>query len=144
VRQTETADHPEILARHGSLVVLVEDDDSLRTALKRVLRAWGFETRAYASAEAALADEHLDGPDCLVVDVGLLGLSGLELVDRLRLRGARAQVIVISARDEAEVRDEMKQRGIEHFLAKPFLGSALVRTVDAVLGERQPAGDADR
>jgi len=144
VRQTDTPDHPEILARHGSLVVLVEDDDGLRAALKRVLRAWGFETRAYASAEAALADDHLDRPDCLVVDVGLPGLSGLELVDRLRLRGNRAPVIVISAQEEAQLRDAIRQRGIEHFLAKPFLGSVLVRNVDAVLGERQRGRNADR
>lgn len=71
-------------------------------------------------------------------------MSGLELVDRLRQRGIPAPVIVISAREEAQLREEIRQRGIEHFLAKPFLGSVLVRTVDAVLGERLRGGSAAR
>ncbi len=144
VRQIETSDHPAALARHGEVVVLVEDDDSLRAALRRVLGAWGLETRVYASAEAALADNHSDWPDCLVVDVGLPGMSGLELIDSLRQRGVRAPVVVISAREQAQMRDEIRRRGIEHFLAKPFLGSELVRTVDAVLGRRQRARNTDR
>jgi FixJ family two-component response regulator len=119
------------------VVVLVEDDDGLRAALKRLLRAWGFEARAYADAEAALADPDLDWPECLVVDLNLPAMSGLELVDRLRQRGVLAPAVVISAQDQARVRDELRCRGIEHFLPKPFLGSELVRTVDAALAGRR-------
>lgn len=144
MRQTETSGPPAAPARRGRVIVLVEDDDSLRAALKRVLRASGFEARAYASAEAALADSQPDWSDCLVVDIGLPGMSGLELVDRLRQRGIPAPVIFVSAREEAQLRDEIRRRGIEHFLAKPFLGSVLVRTVDAVLGERPRGGSAAR
>jgi len=122
------------------VVILVEDDEGLRAALKRVLRAWGFETKAFASAEDALADSDLDWPDCLVVDLNLPALSGLDLVDRLRQRGVTAPAVMISAQDEARVRDELRRRGIRHFLPKPFLGSALVRTVDAAL-EEGPGGD---
>jgi FixJ family two-component response regulator len=121
------------------VVILVEDDEGLRAALKRVLRAWGFETKAFASAEDALADSDLDWPDCLVVDLNLPAMSGLDLVDRLRQRGVTAPAVMISAQDEARVRDELRRRGIRHFLPKPFLGSALVRTVDAALAER-PGG----
>lgn len=121
------------------MVILVEDDEGLRAALKRVLRAWGFETKAFASAEDALADNGLDWPDCLVVDLNLPAMSGLDLVDRLRQRGVTAPAVMISAQDEARVRDELRRRGIRHFLPKPFLGSALVRTVDAALAER-PGG----
>ena len=132
------------MAQHGRLVVLVEDDDSLRTALERLLRAGGFETKAYGSAEAALADPDLDAPDCLVVDLCLPALSGLELVDSLRRRGIQAPVIAISAREEALVHDEIGRRGIEHFLAKPFLGSTLLRIIDAVLGENEGAANTLR
>lgn len=132
------------MARHGRLVVLVEDDDSLRTALERLLRAGGFETRTYASAESALADPQLDWPDCLVIDLCLPAMSGLELVDSLRRRGLKAPVITISAREEAQVRNEIARRGIEHFLAKPFLGSTLLRIVDAVVGENEGAGSTLR
>lgn len=123
------------------MVVLVEDDEGLRAALQRVLRAWGFETRAHASAEEALADPALDCPDCLVVDLNLPAMSGLDLIDRLRERGVTAPAVVISAQDEAKVRLETRRRGIEHFLPKPFLGSALVRQVDAALADGR-RGDA--
>lgn len=119
------------------MVIVVEDDEGLRAALGRVLHAWGFETKTYASAEAALADEDLDWPDCVVVDLNLPAMSGFDLLDRLRQRGVTAPAVVISAQDEARVREELRRRGIEHFLPKPFLGSALVRTVDAVLGHRR-------
>lgn len=121
-------------------MILVEDDEGLRAALKRVLRAWGFETRAFGSAEAALADPAADSPDCLVIDINLPAMSGLDLIDRLRERGITAPAVAISARDEAKFREEIRRRGIEHFLLKPFLGSALVRTVDAVLDPRRRGG----
>jgi FixJ family two-component response regulator len=126
--------------RDGHAVILVEDDEGLRAALQRLLRAWGFETRAYASAEEALADPALDCPDCLVVDLHLPAMSGLDLIDRLRERGLTAPAVVISAQDEARMRQETRRRGIAHFLPKPFLGSALVRKIDAALAERRGGG----
>lgn len=137
---TERADEPPAgtPGRQGNVVVLVEDDDGLRTALVRVLGARHFETRAYASAEEALADRDLDWPDCLVVDLNLPAMSGFELIDTLRQRGMRAPAVAISANDEARVRDEVRRRGIEHFLAKPFLGSALVALLEAVVVRQRP------
>ena len=107
----------------------------------RVLSARRFETKAFASAEAALADRDLDWPDCLVVDLNLPALSGLDLVERLRQRGVTAPAVAISANDEARVRDEVRRRGVEHFLAKPFLGSALIALLEQIVGRQQPAGD---
>ena len=107
----------------------------------RVLSARRFETKAFASAEAALADRDLDWPDCLVVDLNLPALSGLDLVERLRQRGVTAPAVAISANDEARVRDEVRRRGVEHFLAKPFLGSALISLLEQIVGRQQPAGD---
>jgi len=122
-------------------VLLVEDDEGLRAALVRVLSARRFETKAFASAEAALADRDLDWPNCLVVDLNLPALSGLDLVERLRQRGVTAPAVAISANDEARVRDEVRRRGVEHFLAKPFLGSALIALLEQIVGRQQPAGD---
>jgi len=127
--------------RQGRVVLLVEDDEGLRAALVRVLSARRFETKAFASAEAALADRDLDWPDCLVVDLNLPALSGLDLVERLRQRGVTAPAVAISANDEARVRDEVRRRGVEHFLAKPFLGSALIALLEQIVGRQQPAGD---
>ena len=127
--------------RQGRVVLLVEDDEGLRAALVRVLSARRFETKAFASAEAALADRDLDWPDCLVVDLNLPALSGLDLVERLRQRGLTAPAVAISANDEARVRYEVRRRGVEHFLAKPFLGSALISLLEQIVGRQQPAGD---
>jgi FixJ family two-component response regulator len=127
------ADSPAVVHRHGSVIVLVEDDAGLRTALERVLRTAGFEARAYGSAEAALSDGFVARADCLVVDLNLPAMSGLDLVDRLHSHGVAAPAVVITAHDEARIRDEVRGRGVEHFLAKPFLGSVLVRLVDTVV-----------
>lgn len=126
------------------MVILVEDDEGLRGALGRVLRASGFEAQAYASAEAALADRDLDWPDGLVVDLNLPAMSGLDLVDRLRQRGVKAPAVVITANDGARVRAEVRRRGIEHLLAKPFLGSALVGLLDTMLGGRHDGAGVQR
>lgn len=130
-------------ARRSLVVVLVEDDDGLRAALVRLLRARCFETKSYASAEAVLADPDLDEPDSLVVDLNLPAMSGLDLVDRLRERGMTAPAVAITAHDEARVRAEVKRSGVEHFLAKPFLGTVLVALLIAIVGLPRPAGGGD-
>lgn len=133
----------DIVDRHGHVVILVEDDEGLRGALERVLRAAGFEAQSYASAEAALAARRLEWADCLVVDLNLPAMSGLDLVDRVRQHGVTVPAVLITAHDEPRVRDEVKRRGIQHFLVKPFLGSALVRLLDGVIigsGDGAPAG----
>jgi FixJ family two-component response regulator len=127
------SDSPAVVHRHGRVIVLVEDDAGLRTALERVLSASGFDAQAYGSAEAVLGDGFFAGADCLVVDLNLPAMSGLDLVDRLRSRGVDAPAVVITAHDEARIRDEVQRHGIEHFLAKPFLGSALVRLIDSIV-----------
>ena len=124
--------------RHNPVVILVEDDDGLRVALGRVLRASGFATRAYGSAEALLQDVPAHAADCLVVDLELPAMSGLDLVARLRQEGVQTPAVAISARDEASVREAVRRRGIERFLGKPFLGSLLVGTVNELLAGHQP------
>jgi FixJ family two-component response regulator len=132
-----TASHrPGTAGLPARVVILVEDDEGLRVALLRVLRTSGFKARAYDSAQAMLDDAQSEPADCLVVDIHLPGMSGLELVDRLRGCGRKLPAVAISAHDEASVREAVRRRGIERFLGKPFLGSTLVRT----LNELMPAG----
>jgi FixJ family two-component response regulator len=133
-------EHPDLVRRHGHVVILVEDDAGLRTALERMLRTAGFEAQAYADAESVLADHLVDWADCMVIDVGLPALSGFDLLQRLRDRGVTAPAVVISAQDEQRLRLEAERRGVMHFLAKPFLGSALLRLLDGVIGNGPAAG----
>ena len=124
--------------RHSPVVFVVEDDEGLRVALLRMLRAKGFQARAYDCGEALLEDTRSAEADCLVVDVHLPAMSGLDLVERLRQRGLKTPAVAISAHDEAGVREAARRKGIDRFLGKPFLGSVLVGTVNELLSERGP------
>jgi FixJ family two-component response regulator len=125
---------PDVVDRHGRVVILVEDDAGLRCALERLLRASGFDAKSFGSAEEALRIFDQEPVDCLVVDVNLPAVSGLDLIDRLRERQVAVPAIVISAQDEQHIRSAARTRGVSHFLAKPFLGSALIRALDRVCG----------
>ncbi|HRH90227.1 MAG TPA: response regulator, partial [Rubrivivax sp.] len=83
---------------------------------------------------------HVALADCLVVDLNLPAMSGLDLVERPRERGLDTPTVAISAHDVAPLRQRLRQCGIEHFLAKPFRGSVLVRSVGAALGQRRDGG----
>jgi len=117
-------------------VILVEDDEGLRLALLRLLRAFGFSACGYASAEGLLDDPRPPPADCLVVDLHLPAMSGLELMTRLRRSGLRAPAVAISAHDDAGTREAVRSLGIERFLGKPFLGKTLIDTVNELIGAR--------
>jgi FixJ family two-component response regulator len=124
------------------VVVIVDDDDGLRIALERVLRAYGFDVHAFCSAEDVLQAQDIECCACVVVDLQLPQMSGLELADRLRERGSTAPVVAISAHDEVHVRRAVALHGIEHFLAKPFLGSMLAAQVRSLVGGRHSGAAA--
>jgi FixJ family two-component response regulator len=113
-------------------VIVVEDDQSMREAIETLLDAAGIESATYESAEALLADPTTQGARCIVSDLKLPGMSGLELMSVLRARGNESAVIVITAHDSAEVRGEAKRGGAAAYLAKPFLGSALLTAIERV------------
>jgi len=116
----------------GERVLVVEDDDSMRVAIERLLGAAGFACVAYASAEAMLAG----GPDrdaaCVVSDLKLPGMSGLDLLAEIRALGVKAPLILITAHDTPGLREEAARRGAASYLAKPFRGTALLEAVSAV------------
>ena len=117
-----------------SMVVVVEDDDSMREAFERLLTAAGYECSAFASAEELLArgaDPH-DG--CVVCDLKLPAMSGLELLDEMRAQGGWPPLILITAHDAPGVLEEAVRRGAAAYLAKPFRGIALLNAVKAVIG----------
>jgi FixJ family two-component response regulator len=100
------------------LVVVIEDDRATLKALGRVLRAGGFETAAYSSAEEFLATPPTQHPLCLVVDVQLGRMSGLELQRRLRASAPTLPVIVMTAFEDPRVRAEAQRLGCAGFLDK--------------------------
>ena len=113
-------------ARAGELVAVIENDADARSALGRLLDAAGFAHALFESAEAFLASKADRECACLVVDVHLAGMSGLDLQRRLRSEGWNAPVIVITAHASDAIRERAEQAGCAAFLTKPFNGDAIL------------------
>ncbi len=111
-------------------VAIIDDDFSICRALGRLLRAMGFETEAYHSAESFLSDGSQRDFSCLLVDVQLGGISGLEMHRRLIAMGNRTPVVFITAHDDPALRVQAEQNGCAAFLRKCDPGT---RIADALL-----------
>ena len=111
-------------------VAVVDDDASFACALGRLFRASGLDIRTYPSAEAFLAATTLPQPDCLVLDIHLGGMSGLDLQRRLRKLGALAPPIVfVTAHDASGVRAEAERDGCSAYFLKPVPGKLLIEAI---------------
>ena len=110
-------------------VAVVDDDASFACALERLFRASGFDVRTYPSAEAFLAATPLRPPDCLVLDIHLGGMSGLDLQRRLRELGAPAPIIFVTAHDAPGIREEAQQAGCSAYLLKPVSRKSLLEAI---------------
>ena len=113
--------------QHQSIVV-VEDDAGMSKAIVRLLRAAGFQPVSFASAEELLQTEAADSAACLVLDIHLPALSGLELARLLLTSGRAKPFIFITGQDEASLRDEAQRLGCAYF-HKPFEGKALLEAI---------------
>lgn len=110
-------------------VLIVEDDESMRQAIERLLGAAGIESRAYLSAEALLANGAAANASCIVSDLKLPALSGLEMLDEIRARGWQPPLILITAHDAPGLRDEAVRHGVASYLVKPFRGTVLLDAI---------------
>jgi FixJ family two-component response regulator len=114
-------------------VLVVEDDDSMREAIERLLNAAGVGCSAYASADALLTRGVDEGSACVICDLRLPGMSGLELLATLRERGISLPFILITAHDSRGLRQKAMQRGAAAYLVKPFRGTTLLEAVRAAI-----------
>ena len=115
-------------------IFLVEDDASVRRALKRLVRSFGYEVDAFASARDVLDTLSTATPDCLIVDVQMPGLNGLGLQHHLAEAGHQLPIIFITAHEDAQVYQLAMQAGAVAFLYKPFSDEALLEAIDAAIG----------
>ena len=109
------------------LVAVVDDDGPSRTALGRLLQAAGFEAALFESAEAYI--DASPAPACIVVDMQLPGMSGIELQQRLRAAGPVPPIIVTTSSHETVIRERAQQNGCAAFFWKPVDGSTLTATI---------------
>jgi FixJ family two-component response regulator len=116
------------------LVCVVDDDASILRALQRLLRSGNYAVRTFTSAEAFLASEYRPLAGCLVLDVHLGGLSGIELQEHLAASGMRTPVVFITAHDDAITRERAHRAGAVDYLRKPFDDVALLDAVNRAIG----------
>jgi FixJ family two-component response regulator len=115
-------------------VAIVDDDESVCRSLARLLRATGIHAVTYSSAEAFLADSKRPQFDCVVLDVQLPGISGLELQRQLSIPGKSPPVIFITAHDDPRARDQALAAGCAAFFRKTDSGSDVLDAIRNAVG----------
>jgi FixJ family two-component response regulator len=123
------------MATNGNtkLVAIVDDDDLMRSALQGLLKSVGWPAQAFASAEEFLQSGQQRATACLITDIRMPGMSGLELQARLKAEHCRIPTIFITAHGDAKMRMQALRAGAVEFLAKPFDDEALLESVRAAL-----------
>lgn len=121
--------------RGPSIISIVDDDASNREAVSTLLRSAGFTVEAFASAEDFLASAHLHQTRCLILDLQMPGMNGLELQQLLAAAKYRIPIIFITAQSDEESRTRAFQAGAFDFLPKPFREEALRHAVRVALGD---------
>lgn len=115
------------------LIACIDDEMSVAEAIEGLLKASGFKVAMFSSAEAFLTSKTLDEASCLITDVKLGGMSGLQLQNRLAEMGRQIPTIVITAYPDERTRDLALGGGAVCFLGKPVLGTQLLNCVDLAL-----------
>ena len=117
----------------AKMVAIVDDDDLMRTALQGLLKSAGLLAQAFASAEEFLRSGHQHDTGCLITDIRMPGMSGLELQAQLNADHCRIPTIFITAHGDARMRMQAMRAGAVEFLAKPFDDEALLESVRAAI-----------
>jgi len=115
------------------VIAIIEDDPSVRIALARLLRSVGWNAVVFDSAEAFLHAVGQGPPDCLVLDIRLPGMSGVELLEHGAVAGLSLPVICITAHDDVQVRRRSAQAGVVAFLVKPVDEKDLLHAIRRAL-----------
>src|SRR5215471_13297677 len=115
------------------LVAVVDDDESVRESLPDLLREFGFAARTFSSATEFLSSDRDDQTKCLILDVFMPGMTGLDLQRELSLRGQQIPIIFMTAIKNETVRPQVIEQGAVECLFKPFSESALLEALNKAL-----------
>ena len=125
-----------------SIISVIDDDASVRAATNNLLRSHGYTVYTFASAEEFLRSAQLNDTSCVIADVQMPVMSGVELLTLMRTQGYRVPFIFITAFPEESVRARVLKAGAIAFLAKPFAGPTLINCLATALeGHRGGAGN---
>ena len=117
-----------------ALVSVVDDDESVRESLPDLLRAFGHSVKAFSSAEEFLASEAAATSDCLILDIGMPGMTGPELQREMANRRLHTPIVFITALRDETLRLQLSERGAVDCLYTPFGAAALQQALDSALG----------
>jgi FixJ family two-component response regulator len=117
------------------VISIIDDDASVRTATQNLIRSLGYKVHMFASAEAFLESQQLNATSCVIADVQMPGMNGVELQSHLRARGSCVPFIFISAFPEEAIRQRALRDGAICFLSKPFDGCVLIDHLNMALVE---------
>ena len=120
--------------RRTRVVCVVDDDESLRRSVRNLLSSVGFPVETFASAEEFLASTNRADAGCLVLDLRMAGMNGLDLLRHLAATDSWIPVIILTAHGDEEARRQSLEAGAVAFLGKPFRSDALLDAVKTALG----------
>jgi len=123
----------EQITSKRSLLSVVDDDEMLRESLPELLREFGFAARAFSSGQEFLSSNYVAETRCLILDVAMPEMSGLDLQQELKRRGQAIPIIFISGQKDEDIRKQALRQGAVKFLYKPFSDSDLLEAVNAAL-----------
>ena len=115
------------------LISVVDDDESVRRTTTLLIKSFGFRAATFESAETFLKSGHLHDTSCLIVDVQMPGMNGLQLQSHLAAAGCGIPIIFITAYENNDSRRRAMQAGAAGFLGKPFSDEQLLQTIDSAL-----------
>jgi FixJ family two-component response regulator len=118
---------------NNKVVAIVDDDAAVRVALEGLLRSAGLSARAFDSAETFIESGQQFQIGCLIADIRMPGMSGLELQGKLNAENCRIPIVFITAHGDAQMRMQALRAGAVEFLSKPFNDETLLETVRAAL-----------
>src|SRR5262249_52527653 len=121
-----------------AIVSVVDDNESVRESLPDLLQYSGYEVQAFASAEEFLASKMVEKTNCLILDVGLPGMSGPDLQQKLIRRGQNIPTVFITAQGDKSLRPRLLARGAIAVLFKPFSDTALLDALKVACGNGRP------
>jgi FixJ family two-component response regulator len=122
-----------VIQGNNKVVAIVDDDAAVRVALEGLLRSAGLSARAFDSAETFIESGQQFQTGCLIADIRMPGMSGLELQGKLNAENCRIPIVFITAHGDAQMRMQALRAGAVEFLSKPFNDETLLETVRAAL-----------
>jgi FixJ family two-component response regulator len=125
------------------LISIIDDDESVRIATKTLVRSLGFAAHSFASPHDFLTSESVGDSSCIIADIQMPGLSGVELQRRLLAQGNNTSIIFITTFPDDALRERVLEAGAVCFLTKPFAGESLIQCLEKAL-ERRNGATSDR